>query len=159
MSTISSSWIGLLFAAGAVISSIGYTFFARKIPARYPESVVVTWQNILGLVAFIPLLLLLNRNVSVETQVVSLIENPIHSFYIIMLAIFCSTLAFVLYLRGIRALGMAKAAVFTNLIPVVTLLTSLYFIGEQLSFVKVAGMLIVIGGVTLVQTNSAKIAA
>ncbi|WP_175968424.1 DMT family transporter [Burkholderia sp. BCC0322] len=65
-----------------------------------------------------------------------------------------TVVAFVWYSQGIRALGPARAAVFTNLVPVFGVLLSVALLGEPLSPSMLAGGALVIAGVA--QTNRAR---
>ncbi|KMK98891.1 MULTISPECIES: DMT family transporter [Burkholderia] len=65
-----------------------------------------------------------------------------------------TVVAFVWYSQGIRELGPARAAVFTNLVPVFGVLLSVALLGEPLSPSMLGGGALVIAGVAL--TNRAK---
>ncbi|MGU7768928.1 DMT family transporter [Burkholderia sp. MR1-5-21] len=60
-----------------------------------------------------------------------------------------TVVAFVWYSQGIRELGPARAAVFTNLVPVFGVLLSVCLLGEALSPSMLVGGALVIAGVTL----------
>lgn len=53
------------------------------------------------------------------------------------------------YSQGIRALGPARTAVFTNLVPVFGVLLSVVLLGESLTRSMLAGGVLVIAGVML----------
>ncbi|VWB11570.1 DMT family transporter [Burkholderia lata] len=65
-----------------------------------------------------------------------------------------TVVAFVWYSQGIRELGPARAAVFTNLVPVFGVLLSVALLGEPLSPSMLVGGALVIAGVAL--TNRAR---
>ena len=65
-----------------------------------------------------------------------------------------TVIAFVWYSQGIRELGAARAAVFTNLVPVFGVLLSVALLGEPLSASMLVGGALVIAGVAL--TNRAR---
>ncbi|KWD61301.1 hypothetical protein WL67_05315 [Burkholderia ubonensis] len=60
-----------------------------------------------------------------------------------------TVVAFVWYSQGIRALGPARTAVFTNLVPVFGVLLSVVLLGESLTRSMLAGGVLVIAGVML----------
>ncbi|KWO14728.1 hypothetical protein WM27_30130 [Burkholderia ubonensis] len=60
-----------------------------------------------------------------------------------------TVVAFVWYSQGIRALGPARTAVFTNLVPVFGVLLSVVLLGESLTSSMLAGGVLVIAGVML----------
>lgn len=141
---------GILLAFGAVLAAVGYNGAIKKIPERYNPFVIVTWQNLLGLFYFLPLFFLLNSGNALEAQM-SAFSNPQNVIYLLVLAFFCSTLAFVFNVSAIRVLGIARANVFTNFIPVATAFISFVLLGEAITLYKMAGIAIVILGIFMVQ--------
>lgn len=80
---------------------------------------------------------------------------PVHIEWNIWLALFylgfCgSFLGFVWYYQGIKAIGAVKTSVFNNLIPVFAMLQSVVMLGETIHGYTLAGSVLVIGGVYLV---------
>jgi drug/metabolite transporter (DMT)-like permease len=69
------------------------------------------------------------------------------------LALFCSVLAFFLWNYGISRLEASKAAVFTNLVPVFTVLGAYFLLGEKIYQGQMIGGALVIFGVTLASTT------
>ena len=140
----------IFLAFGAVFSTIGYNYFLRKIPTTYNPIVVITWQNILGLMAFLPLVFIVNDTESMVSQYHAL--GDIHNLsFLLILSIFCSTIAFILYIGAMRVLGLARTSIFVNLIPVMTVIIAFYVLNEEITIFKVLGMAIVIAGIFLVQ--------
>ena len=140
----------IFLAFGAVFSTIGYNYFLRKIPTTYRPIVVITWQNIFGLIAFLPLVFFVNDSESIAFQYHAL-GNMQNLSFLLMLSIFCSTIAFILYIGAMRVLGLARTNIFVNLIPVMTVVIAFYVLNEEITVFKVLGMIIVIGGIFLVQ--------
>jgi len=62
------------------------------------------------------------------------------------LAVFCSSLAFVAFTIATREIGVSKANVFANLIPVFTGIFSFLVIGETLNLQKIIGIVVVVAG-------------
>jgi len=141
---------GILLAFGAVFSTIGYNYFLKKIPTTYSPIVVITWQNILGMLAFFPLLFVVNDSETVALQYHALGDTQNLSF-LMLLSIFCSTIAFILYISAMRTLGLARANIFVNLIPVMTAVIAFYILKEEITLYKILGIATVISGVFLVQ--------
>jgi len=146
------SYFGILLAFGAVFSTIGYNFFLKKIPTSYNPVVVITWQNIIGLVAFLPLVLIVNNTETVASQFHALGDITNLSF-ILILSIFCSTIAFILYIDSMRNLGLARTNIFVNLIPIMTAIIAYFILKEEITLTKILGIGIVIIGIFLVQHN------
>jgi drug/metabolite transporter (DMT)-like permease len=60
-----------------------------------------------------------------------------------------TTIAFLLYLKGLGAIGASRASIFINLVPVFGVLFSVLLLGERLSGASVLGGVLVIAGVRL----------
>jgi len=146
----SVSLVGVLLAFGAVLSSVGYMFFLRKLPDHYNPVVIITYQNLIGLVLFSLLLMLFGNKTETVTQLQALFSVP-YLYYIIVLAILCSSIAFMFYMQGMRHFGVGKANTFTNLIPIVTAILSFFLLKEEFPLYKILGIIIVITGIFLVQ--------
>lgn len=150
LASASMSAKGVIWAFCAVFASVGYTYFVRKLPEKYNPVVVVTYQNFVGLILFTPLAYLTTGKGELAHQMSNLFLTY-NVIYVVLLAIFCSTLAFMFYLLGIRRFGVGKSAIFTNFIPIVTAILSLFLLKESFPWYKVLGIFTVIGGIFLVQ--------
>ncbi len=72
---------------------------------------------------------------------------------IIELSIFASCGAFILFAWSVKNIGITRANVFSNCIPVFTALFSFILMGEKLTFQNLTGMVIVIAGLFMSQMN------
>ncbi len=70
---------------------------------------------------------------------------------LVMLAVFGSSLAFILVTIAIREIGISRTNIFTNIIPVITAVFAYILLGESFSARKVAGMAIILAGIFLSQ--------
>lgn len=149
----SMNLLGILFAFGAVISAVCYNYVLQKIPSEYPPLLVITWQNLIALVVFTPLLFLTNSVQALSTQFQNLfvLSNLIP---LLLLAVFCSSFAFMFYLYALRAIGTARTSIFSNMIPAVTAVLSFAWLNEQITWNKLLGIVIVLLGITLVQMRA-----
>lgn len=137
---------GLLFLTGAVVIAVVYTLLLVKVVNRYHPLVVTTWQNVIGLAYFLPLVFIF------DSQSLPLLSwSPKMLLLLLVLGIFCSTLAYAGYNYGVRNLGASEACIFNNAIPVFSLITAVAIGQEDFSWLKVIGMAIVIAGVILAQ--------
>ena len=137
---------GLLFLGGAVVIAVVYTLLLVRVVDHYNPIVVTTWQNIIGLVYFLPLVLAFDGS-----HLPLLSYSPRMLGLLLVLGICCSTLAYAGYNLGVRVLGASEACVFNNAIPVFSLITAIIIGQETFSWSNVIGMAIVIGGVVLAQ--------
>ena len=149
LSSPSFSVIGIILIFGAVLAAVGYTVFTKKIPMSYSTVTIVRYQNLFGLIYFLPLFILLEAPKVVSTPIA--VDNL---FHLIFLAFLPSTASFIFLSHAIRTIGPSKSNVFTNTIPVYTALLSFFFLGEAFSLYKVGGILIVMAGVFLSQKKN-----
>lgn len=136
--------IGLLFFA--VLSALINVIFLKKLTIKYSSFTIISLQNLLGALLFLPFFLIFDFRTFLEIRPSA---SAIGS--VIALAVFGSTLAFMFYTSGVRVLGVARSSIFTNLIPVVTAITSWMILKENIDASKLIGMAIVISGLMLTQ--------
>lgn len=149
-SDVSFSPLGILLAFGAVAASVGYSFFIRKINDRFHSVFIVACQNVVGFFLFLPLFVIMHGLEGMKEQFVAL-SIPEVALNVAMLTVFCSALAFVLYVIALQKVGLARSNTFTNLIPIVTAIAAYFIIDEQFTVYKILGTLVVIVGVFCVQ--------
>ena len=140
---------GMLFLSGAVAIAVVYTLLLVKIVDCYNPLVITTWQNVIGLVYFLPLMF------AFDSSALPLLSwSPKMLLLLGTLGIFCSTLAYAGYNYGVRNLGASEACIFNNAIPIFSLIAALAIGQESFSWGKLAGMCIVIAGVVISQINT-----
>ena len=142
---------GLAWLVGAVLTAEFFTIVLVKLVDRYRPLTITAYQNMFGCLYFIPFMLLFNgENLPLLSYSGKMIAM------LLILGIFCSTVAYVCYNVGVAKLGASAACIFTNVIPVFSLIAALLIGQEQLSWSKPVGMAIVIAGVVLAQMELRK---
>jgi drug/metabolite transporter (DMT)-like permease len=137
---------GILLVFLAIIAANGYSVMIKKIDVSYSVFNVTMWQNIFGTVFFLPLLLIFSRYNMTEVGFVW------SGFGVILkLGIFCSSLAFIFFMFALRHLPISQTSVFTNSIPIFTIIISYLTFQENIDTKKIIGMLIIITGVIVSQ--------
>jgi drug/metabolite transporter (DMT)-like permease len=139
---------GLLLLSFAVITAVVYTIYLKKLAHTYNAWTIILFQNLVGAILFLPLFLVFDWG---NFREVGFVFEPV--MRIIELAIFASSLAFILYTFGIRHLGVSRTNFFTNLIPVSTAVFAYLILKEPLTIQKMVGILIVIIGLFLSQAG------
>jgi drug/metabolite transporter (DMT)-like permease len=71
------------------------------------------------------------------------------SLNVVYLGLFCSAAGYWLYASALNVLGVGKASVFVNLIPVVSVVAAFFILGERLGALQWAGGAVAIAGVYL----------
>ncbi len=139
---------GLLFLFGAVLAALIYGILLKKLTGFYSSLTIITYQNLLGAIYFLPLFLIFEFNHFIQVQ-----PNTELITSLLLLAIFASSVAFILYTTVVRNIGISKGNIYTNLIPGFTAIFAYLILAEQFPFSKIIGMIIVILGVILSQIN------
>jgi drug/metabolite transporter (DMT)-like permease len=138
--------IGLMLLSLAVISAIFYSVVLKKLTAHYNGITLVGYQNLIGIFFFLPLFLKFDA-----PKLSNLVLRADSIISVLMLALFASFIAFVLFAEAVRRIGVARSNVFCNLMPAVTALFSALILHEILSFQQIIGIAIVIGGLFVSQ--------
>jgi drug/metabolite transporter (DMT)-like permease len=146
--SLNSSWAGILFLSGAVIMAVIYTVLLKRLAHKYSALTILTYQNIIGVVYFLPLFLFFDYKYFITVR-----PNFELVYSLLSLAVFASTLAFIFYIMAVRQIGVSRTSVFSNLMPVVTAIFSAIFISEIFTATKITGMAIVIVGVMVAQVK------
>jgi drug/metabolite transporter (DMT)-like permease len=139
---------GLGLLTLAVLSAVGYNLTLSRLVGTYTPVYIVNVQNLIGAVLFLPLFMIFDFKHFISTPFTFEMFKPI-----IELSIFASCGAFILFAWSVRIMGITKANVFSNCIPVFTALFSFILMGDKLTLQNVAGMTIVIAGLFMSQIN------
>jgi drug/metabolite transporter (DMT)-like permease len=144
--SLNASPAGLLFLLGAVASAVIYSVFLKKLTQKYSSLTIITYQNALGVIYFLPLFLFFDFKHFITVRPnLELISS------LLQLSVFASSLAFIFFTMTVKELGVSRTNVFSNLIPVFTAIFSAIFISEIFTSTKIAGMATVIVGVMVSQ--------
>lgn len=141
---------GIMLVFLAVFAAVGYSISLRRLPEHYSSVTVVVWQNILGLLYFLPLFFLRELG---SFPGFSSVSSEVWGA-ILFLGIFPSTVSFVFLSRGIRILGAAKANITTNTVPVFAALFSILVLGQPVLLSTIVGMIVVLTGVLVSQISN-----
>lgn len=138
--------IGILFLFVAVLAAVGYGLVLLKYIQRYNTFTVIVYQLGLGIFWFLPFFLIMDLPTLSSAIFVKGMFIPLFE-----LAILCSAVAFILYIYSVRNVGISRATVFANLIPVFTAISAYFILNEMITIQKILGILVVIGGLYLSQ--------
>jgi drug/metabolite transporter (DMT)-like permease len=144
--SLNASPKGVLLLFVAVFAAVAYSVIIRKISYEYNPVTIITYQNLIGAIYFLPLFLIFDFENFIAVK-------PTRELVLAMLqlAVFASTLAYVFYIIAIKQIGAIKANIFTNLIPVFTGVFSFIILDEEFTWLKIIGMVLVLFGVVVSQ--------
>jgi len=142
--------VSLMFMA--VFSAICYATVLRKIPTYYNNINVIFYQSLFGLIFFIPTFFL------TDYPTIQTLKVTKESFFaLVMLSVFASVIAFVLFAGAVRKVGVTRTNVFVNLIPVFTAILSWFILDEILTAYKWLGIVVVVVGLFVSQWGKYKV--
>jgi drug/metabolite transporter (DMT)-like permease len=130
----------------AVLCATAYSLILRRLANSYRPVYIVNVQNIIGLALFLPVFLVSEGKHIREIEFV-----PEAAIAVAQLAIFASCGAFILFGYTVRKIGVTRANLFANIIPVLTAVFAYYSIGEIITSEKFTGIIIMIAGLYMAQ--------
>lgn len=142
---------GLALLGLAVLSAVGYNLILSRLVNHYAPVFIVNFQNTIGVLLFLPLFLITDFKTLSGSPITLITLLPV-----IELAIFASCGAFILFAFSVRKIGITRANVFTNFIPLFTAVFSFFILKEKLTAQNIAGMVIVVAGLLMSQMNGRK---
>ncbi len=137
---------GLLLLCVAMLAASGYSVMLSRLLKKYSPITVTTYQNLIAIPFYLPFVLIFDLR-----HWGKLAWNGSTITSLVCLALLCSAGAYMLYSYSVKQLTVTKACIFTNLIPIVTLLVASAIGQETFTQVKFWGILVIIAGVTLSQ--------
>ena len=134
----------LLFLGGALVWGV-YSVIGKHATSRFGPVGATLYATAVGTAMLVPFSFL-------DGGWSELAEaDPDAWVSIAYLAVFGTVVGFVLFYEGVRRIGPSRATSFTLLVPVFGVLSSVLILGEELGLSTVAGGLIVLTGLWLVQ--------
>jgi drug/metabolite transporter (DMT)-like permease len=140
--------LGIAFLLMAVASALGYSLIIKKMTDRYNVFSIVAYQNLIGIFFFLPLFFWLDFKQFIQVVPTWEVIVPL-----LNLGVFASTFAFIFFTYAIKNLGITKANIFTNAIPVLTAIFAYFILGESITTIKMIGIMVVVFGLFLSQLN------
>ncbi len=144
--------LGIALMSFAIISAIIYGIILKHLSNKYSGLLIVKTQNLIASILFLPLFFIFDfKKIQISDFTVSNLS------IIFLLAFLCSSIGYVIFSRTVRKIGLTKANLLTNLIPVFTTIFAVIFISESMSLMKSIGIVVVFLGLYLSQKNEGKI--
>jgi drug/metabolite transporter (DMT)-like permease len=149
--SITASPKGLLLIFLAVFSAVSYTMILKGLSEKYNAITIVLYQNLFGLVAFLPLFFIVDYQSFIKINLSFSVFIPI-----ITLSILPSSMSYMLFTYGVQNIGINRASIFSNAIPVFTAVCAYFILDEDFTTRKIVGIIIVLAGLTVSQINGLK---
>jgi drug/metabolite transporter (DMT)-like permease len=142
------SWLGYLMMFGAVFCWVAYSLITKPLGKKYSQLAIVYYQTIIGTLLFIPFVMF-------EKTDWSLLNGKV-TLNVLFLGIFCSALAYYLYVYAMDIIGVSATSLFLNLIPIVTVVASFFILKETVGYLQILGGMLVVGSVYLVNYKGSR---
>lgn len=138
---------GAALMFGAVASAVCYMALAGKLAETYEAFAITFYQMLIGSFLLLPLFALdLAANGPPR-------PTPASASGLAMLVVFSTVAAFLCYNRSIARASPAKAAMFLNAVPVVTMAAGFVLRGETLGTAEATGALLILLSLFLVNSG------
>lgn len=136
--------ITLMFLA--VAAAICYATTLRRISTEYTTLNVIFYQSLFGLIYFVPTFFVTDFS---TISTINITSKAITA--LLLLSVFASVIAFVLFAGAVRRVGVARTNVFVNLIPVFTAIFSWLLLDEIIRSAQWLGIFVVVVGLFISQ--------
>lgn len=134
------------------VSEIGFAVYTIKSKALINRYSFYQVMFIVILFSFVPFSILsVKQLLAFPLHIIS----PIAWTGILFTGIFGSCIANIIWYRGISHLGSTKTSIYANLPPVFGIVVSFIFLSETLTVLQIAGGLVIMAGVILVNRKTA----
>ena len=144
--------IGDLMTFGAVCCWAIYTIGARQLMTRHSPVGVTGISMAMGTALYVPAAWPQLRTVDFGSL------SAATWFAIVYSALFALCVAYTIWYAAVRQIGSARTAVYSNLVPLVAMVTAVVFLGEPLSPAKIGGAGAVLVGVALTRVGRRRVA-
>lgn len=143
----STSLRGDLMMFGAVCCWAVYTLGSRPLMERHSPVGVTGLSMAIGTVLYVPLMV--PRLMAADWSAVST-RTWIALVYS---ALFALCVAYTIWYVAVREIGSARTSVYSNIVPIVAMLTAVVFLGERLTGARLLGAASVLVGVALTRVG------
>lgn len=144
-----SSLTGDLMMLTAVCCWAIYTLGSRPLMSRHSPVGVTGFSMAIGTMIYVPL---------VWRHITGTDWSAISTWTWIALiysALFALCVAYTIWYTAVREIGSARTSVYSNLVPIVAMLTAVIFLGEAMTPARIAGAAAVLLGVALTRVGKA----
>ena len=142
--------LGDMLALLAAICWAVYSILLRPLSATYSAWFISRKTFFYGLITALPFLALEPNLVGLDV-----VLRPAVIGNLAFLAIVCSLLSYTCWASANKRLGVMKAGNYLYVSPIVTLIASYFFLGEQISAIGVIGCIMILVGMALSEKLSA----
>lgn len=140
---------GDLLAVVAALVWATYSVLTRKI-SSYGYNTIQTTRRVFfyGILFMIPALFLFDFKLELER-----FANPVYLFNIIFLGLGASAFCFVTWNFAVKVLGAVKTSIYIYMVPVITVVTSIIVLHEQITRLSALGTILTLAGLFISESK------
>lgn len=146
-----ASLIGDAMLLVAVVCWALYTIGARPLMARHSPVGVTALSMLLGTVMYVPLAAEAIGNVAWQSVSAGTWIKLVYS------SVFAICVSYTIWYAAVREIGSARTSVYSNLLPIVAMVTAFFWLGEPLGWAKLAGAAAILAGVALTRLGQQRL--
>src|SRR5204862_6693480 len=132
---------------GAVVCWALYTLGSRPLMKRHSPVGVTALSMVIGTAMYVPIA------VPSLTRVTWATVSPLTWVKLVYCAIFAVCVAYTIWYAAVRAIGSTRTSVYSNLLPIVAMLTAWVWLHEPLGPAKLLGAAAVLAGVAVTRVR------
>lgn len=140
ISLFSKGTFGDLMALGSALVWVIYNIITSRYKGNYKSITITAYQSLWGCLFLSPSLFFSQLRIPSGKVIVNLL----------FLGIFCSCIAYVLYIYCLDKLGATVITTYINLQPIISLISAYFILKENISIMQIVGSAIIISGVFFV---------
>ncbi|TRZ38622.1 DMT family transporter [Niallia circulans] len=141
--------LGDILAIAATVVWAAYSVLTKKISSYGYHTIQTTRRVFLyGLILMLPALFLSDFKLGLNR-----FTGPVNLFNFLFLGLGASALCFVTWNKAVSKLGAIKTSVYIYMVPVITVVTSMIVLNEQLTKLSVLGILLTLAGLVVSETK------
>ncbi|ERI90153.1 putative membrane protein [Clostridiales bacterium oral taxon 876 str. F0540] len=140
ISLFSKGTLGDMMAIASALCWVIYNVITSRFKGSYKSITITTYQGIWGCLFLSPSLLFSKLSMPSAKAGINLL----------FLAIFCSCIAYVMYIYCLEHLGATIISTYINLQPIISLVSAYLILKEDINFWQIIGSVVIILGVFLV---------
>ena len=134
--------IGSVLMILAALSWVVYSYMTAPLHSKYSSIVISYYQNLFGALCFIVFLPFTHINLTGF--------NAIGFINLTFLGVVCSALCYLLYNFSIKKLNVLICSIFINIMPIITIITSIFVLNEKFTLLQFLGTVLIIISVFLI---------
>lgn len=135
--------VGDLIMLGAVLCQASFSVFSKKLTGRYSPLIIIFYTLLVSIIALIPFVIRENPQIYLPNT------DWRGWLSVLYMAVFASGIGALFQIISINYVGASRTMVFLNLVPIFSIIMSVFILHEEITLLKIVSAIIIITGVYL----------